>query len=168
VLQAAALRASSIFFADLTIRHPTNANAELLWHCGNFAPSLARDPSRRDLNTVCLEGGKEVPSMSQWEIRHGDVTICRIDGDHGDYQMFIGEGKAIDGPATNGTYCWLEVDCWPKWEHHLVTGPYIHHVAGVHGKFAHILYEVCKYIGIKADPVSPHEDELLEYWLGLR
>ena len=27
---------STPFFADLTVRHPTNDNAELLWHCGNF------------------------------------------------------------------------------------------------------------------------------------
>ena len=28
------------FLADLTIRHPQNDNAELLWHCGPFPKSL--------------------------------------------------------------------------------------------------------------------------------
>lgn len=166
ILQAAAQRATSIFFADLTVRHPTNNNAELLWHCGNFAPSLAKDPGGCNLGTVTLGNGKCVPSMSQWEIRHGDITVCRFDGDHGEYQLLMGEGKGIEGPETIGTYCWFEVDNWAKWEHKLVTGPYIHHVAGVHGKFAHILYEACKYLGIQADPADPAAEALDAYWQG--
>ena len=41
---------------------------------------------------------------------------------------------------------WIEVDDWPKWEHKLVEGPYIHHVAAVYGKYGEILCEACKYI----------------------
>lgn len=166
LLQAAVRRSTSIFFADLTIRHPANDNAELLWHCGNFAPSLAINPEARNLNTVSLDNGKCVPAMSQWEIRHGDMTVCRFDGDHGEYMLFIGEGKGVEGPQTNGTYSWFQVDNWKKWEHRLVSGPYIHHVAGVHGKVAHILFEACRYLGIQADPVSPGAEELTAYWQG--
>ena len=166
ILQAAAQRTSSIFFADLTVRHPTNNNAELLWHCGNFAPSLARDPENCSLSTVTLGNGKCVPSESQWEIRHGDITLCRFDGDHGEYQLLMGEGRGVDGPETIGTYCWFEADNWAKWEHKLVTGPYIHHVAGVHGKFAPVLFEACKYLGIKADPAEPGAEALEAYWQG--
>jgi hypothetical protein len=47
---------------------------------------------------------------------------------------------------------WLEVDDWVKWEKTLVEGPYIHHCAGVHGNYADVLEEVCKYIpSIKVD-----------------
>ena len=41
MLQAAAQWVSPIFFADWTIRHPQNDNAELLWHCGPFPAALA-------------------------------------------------------------------------------------------------------------------------------
>ena len=160
------LKGASIFFADLTVRHPTTDNAELLWHCGNFAPSLARDPENCNLSTVTLGNGKCVPSESQWEIRHGDITLCRFDGDHGEYQLLMGEGRGVDGPETIGTYCWFEADNWAKWEHKLVTGPYIHHVAGVHGKFAPVLFEACKYLGIKADPAEPGAEALEAYWQG--
>ena len=34
MLYAAGMRTQPVFFADLTIRHPENDNAELLWHCG--------------------------------------------------------------------------------------------------------------------------------------
>ena len=50
------------------------------------------------------------------------------------------------GPRTRGTYFWLEVDNWPKWERALVEGPYIHHCAAVHAKVADVLEETCKYI----------------------
>lgn len=166
LIQAAIRRKTSIFFADLTVRHPTDSNAELLWHCGNFAPSLAKNPDDRRVKIVHLNNDKCVPGMSQWEIQHGDMTVCRFDGDHGTYSLFIGEGKGVDGPNTIGTYTWLHVDNWPMWEHKLVTGPYIHHVAGAHGKVAPILFEACKYLGIEADPATPGRTELECYWLG--
>jgi len=145
LLQEASLRESPVFFADLTVRHPENDNAELLWHCGNFPPSLADENSSRELGRHFIFPDHKC-GTGEWKIKNGDVTILRFDGDHGEYRMFIGEGKGVDGPKTKGTYIWLEVDNWPKWEKTLVEGPYIHHCAGVHGRYADVLEEVCKYI----------------------
>ncbi|MCL2285464.1 MAG: fucose isomerase, partial [Firmicutes bacterium] len=59
-----------------------------------------------------------------------------------------------DGPKSTGTYVWMEVDDWVKWERKLIEGPYIHHVVGIHGNLINGLKEACKYIpGLKADPV---------------
>jgi L-fucose isomerase-like protein len=44
LLNACALGEGPQFFADLTIRHPQNDNAELLWHCGPF-PYALKDPA---------------------------------------------------------------------------------------------------------------------------
>ena len=52
----------------------------------------------------------------------------------------------MDGPKTKGTYVWLEVKDWPKWERKLVEGPYIHHCAGIYGNYTEVLAESCKYI----------------------
>ncbi|NLB79589.1 MAG: fucose isomerase, partial [Clostridiaceae bacterium] len=151
LLQEASRNVSPVFFADLTVRHPENDNAELLWHCGNFPPSLADENSDRELGRHFIFPGHKC-GTGEWKIKNGDVTVLRFDGDHGEYRLFIGEGKGIDGPKTKGTYFWLEVDNWVKWEKVLVEGPYIHHCAGVHGKFADVLEEVCKYIpGIIVD-----------------
>ncbi len=96
-----------------------------------------------------------MPGTGEWEIKGGDITICRFDGDHGEYRLFAGEGKGTEGPKTKGTYVWFEVSNWPEWERKLVEGPYIHHCAGVHGTVAAVLKEVCKYIpGLKADYVE--------------
>jgi L-fucose isomerase-like protein len=126
------------FFADITVRHPTNDNAELLWHCGPFPASLAK--ARESKPQVIGEKG-------QWEIRGGDVTIVRMGAMRGKYTMFADEARGTDGPKTNGTYLWIETDNWPKWERKFVTGPYIHHVTGAHGKFKEIIREALKYTG---------------------
>ena len=61
----------------------------------------------------------------------------------------------IDGPKTNGNYIWVETKDWPKWERKLVTGPYIHHVTGAHGRYQKILFEALKYMGdITPDPAD--------------
>lgn len=160
ILQEASRRKTPIFFADLTVRHPENDNAELLWHCGNFPPSIIRKDQSAyvDYNFI-MES--HCPGVGVWEIEHGDITVCRFDGDHGNYQLLIGEGKGVDGPATKGTYIWFEVKDWPKFEEKIVTGPYVHHCAGVHGNYATVLYEVCKYIpGLVSDPVEPAAEEI--------
>jgi len=61
--------------------------------------------------------------------------------------LFAGEAVGTDGPSTQGNYLWIETPDWPKWERKLVCGPYVHHVACVHGKYLPILDEACKYIG---------------------
>ena len=126
------------FFADITIRHPTNDNAELLWHCGPFPASLAKiqDPKPQVIG-----------DKGQWEIKGGDITIVRMGALHGKYTMFADEARGTDGPKTNGTYLWIETDNWPKWERKFVTGPYIHHVTGAHGKYKAVIGEALKYAG---------------------
>lgn len=165
MLQAAALNEKPHFFADITVRHPEKDNVELLWHCGPFPFSLAKDISKANAGAHwVLKSGAY--GTCEWEIKGGDITIARFDGDHGNYQMLVGEGKGVDGPFTRGTYVWFEVGSWPKWEKKVVKGPYIHHVAGIHGKYADILHEACQYIpGLTSDPVEPSCEELEDRWL---
>jgi hypothetical protein len=160
MLQASMRGATPAFFADLTIRHPDKPNVELLWHCGNFPHSLAKHPE--DAVVEAQFGGK-CPAAGRWEIKGGDVTLCKMDGAHGDYSLLMGHCKGIEGPATVGTYLWAEFKDWPKWEHRFIYGPYIHHVAGIHGKVAPVLYEACKYIpGLIPDAVEPTAEEIEE------
>lgn len=162
LLQEAARRVSPVFFADFTIRHPYNDNAELLWHCGNFPPQLANGDvvlGSHSMPPYC-------PGTGHFELKRGDITVCRFDGDNGAYKLFFGEGQAVDGPKTKGTYLWMEVSDWEQWEYKLVNGPYVHHCAGIHAKVAPVLFEACKYIpGLEADPVEPDEKQILRAWM---
>jgi L-fucose isomerase-like protein len=164
LLRAAAMDVKPHFFSDVTIRHPGEDNAELLWHCGPFPYSLAKDKACAKAGAHWILASKAYGTC-EWEIIGGDITIARFDGDHGEYRLFIGEGVGTDGPKTGGTYLWFKVGNWAKWEHKLVRGPYIHHVVGIHGRYGEILLEACRYLnGLVADPVEPTEQELSERW----
>ena len=136
LLQAAARGETLPFLADLTLRHPENDNAELLWHCGPFPKSLAREGSNPFLKDC----------KGQYELKHGNITIARFDGINNNYNMFAGLARGVEGPSTNGNYVWVEVDDWVKWEKKFIYGPYIHHVAAIHGDYVSVLHEACKYI----------------------
>jgi L-fucose isomerase-like protein len=166
LLQAAARWSTPPFFADLTVRHPTNDNAELLWHCGNFPHELARKTNTAFLGTHFVIPPHR-PGTGNFEIKGGDVTVARFDGMEGEYSILMGHGRGIEGPFTLGTYLWMEVPDWPLWEERLVRGPYIHHVAGIHGQYAPALYEATRYIpGLRADPVQPTAEQIGAYLRG--
>lgn len=146
MLRACQLGDEPGFLADLTVRHPANDNAELLWHCGPFSYRL-KDPS----SAARLVGGQE-----RWRLKQGDLTLCRFDDIDGDYYLFAGEGRTTDGPDTTGTYVWFETDHWKSWEERLMFGPYIHHVGGMYGYYLPVLREAARYLGLKFE--TPESD----------
>lgn len=146
------------FFADVTIRHPENDNAELLWHCGPFPAALSGGSYSLGQHFV-LPGNPE--GVVNCALRSGDLTIARFDGIRGKYSLFCGEGKAVPGPFNKGTFGYMEVPDWPLWEEKLVYGPYIHHVTGAYGHWSAALYEASRYIdGLEFDPAQPGLDEI--------
>ncbi len=160
MLQSASMFQKPTFFSDLTIRHPENDNAELLWHCGAFPPSLSinKDESKIGEHFVLPS---HAPGTCNWELIKGDITIIRFDGINGHYSLLCGEGKAVDGPYTLGTYVYFEVNDWPMWEEKIIYGPYIHHVSCIYGNYASVLYEATRYLdGIKFDPADPDIDQI--------
>lgn len=143
LLLGAARQQKDIFLADITIRHPENDNAELFWHCGPFPASLARAGTKPGINM-----GK-----GSYELEHCDYTLIRFDQEKGNYSLFVGEGRGVDGPPTNGNYVWIETEDWIAWEKQLMYGPYIHHCVGTPGKLKNVIIEACKYIpGLRPDP----------------
>jgi L-fucose isomerase-like protein len=156
-----------VFFADLTVRHPTNDNAELLWHCGNFPYALAEKDQEEPFLGTHFVIPPHMPGTGNFRLKKGDVTIARFDGMNGKYSLFMGHGKGVDGPHNLGTYLWVEVPDWPLWEQRLIEGPYIHHVAATYDKVAPVLYEATKFIpGLEPDPVQPTEQEIKAYLRG--
>lgn len=141
MMSAATLGKDPAILMDLTIRHPENENAELLWHCGQCPTSMCAVTEKPPLRDF----------LTHSRLKDGDVTVCRFGGSHGNYRLFIGEGHTTDGPTTNGNYLWLETNNWPAWERRLVRGPYIHHITAAYGKYAAVLEEACQYLGIEPE-----------------
>ncbi|MDB5084539.1 MAG: fucose isomerase [Bacilli bacterium] len=163
MVQAAAGNQLPTFFADLTIRHPDNPNAELLFHCGNFPVSLSVEHKPKLRKHFLFDD--HAPGTVEGEIRGGCLTLARFDGDHNEYSLFLGRARGTTGPYTRGSYVWVEVNDWPLWEEKLVKGPYVHHTVGIHADVIPALYEACTYIpGLSPDPVDPSEAEI-RAWL---
>ncbi|WP_199614011.1 L-fucose/L-arabinose isomerase family protein [Paenibacillus alkalitolerans] len=165
MVQAAAMNEAPTFFADLTIRHPENPNGELLFHCGNFPVSLSIENKPKLRKHFLFDDHS--PGTHEGEIKGGPMTLARFDGDHGEYSIFLGRARGIQGPYTRGSYVWVEVNDWPLWEETLVKGPYVHHSVGIHKDVVPALYEACNYIpGLKPDPVDPTESEIRSWMRG--
>ncbi len=161
--EAAVLDDTRGFFADWTIRHPELENGELLQHCGPWPPSVAGEKPK-----LTYPLAFDHPGSLTAEAKHGQVTLCRFDGDNGEYSLLLGRAKGVDGPKGMGTYLWVEVENIRRLEAKIVEGPYIHHCVGIHRDVVPVLYEACKYMGIKPDLYDPIEEEVKAYLRGER
>jgi len=161
LVEAATLDDTRSFFADWTVRHPDNENGELLQHCGPWPISVAKEKP-----AIGYPLAFDHPGAVEAEAKHGIMTLCRFDGDNGEYSLLLGNAKGIEGPYTKGTYVWVEVDNLKRLEDKLVCGPYIHHCVGIHKDVVPVLYEACKYIGIKPDLYDPVEEDVKAYIRG--
>lgn len=161
LVEAAGMGQVRSFFADWTIRHSDCPNGELLQHCGPWPISVAGEKP-----TITYPLAFDYPGSITAEAKHGDVSLVRFDGDLGQYSLLLGHAKGIDGPKGMGTYLWVEVDNIKRLEAKLVEGPYIHHCVGIHKDVVPVLYEACKYIGVKPDLYDPIEEEVKAYLRG--
>ena len=160
--EAAVMNESRSFFADWTVRHPDNPNGELLQHCGPWPISIAKDKPE----LTCPIAFSDEGSLSAEAKPSNELTLTRFDGDNGEYSLLLGNAKSVEGPKILGTYMWVEVENIKRLEEKIVTGPYIHHCVGVYKNVVPILYEACKYIGIKADLYDPIEEDVKAYLRG--
>lgn len=159
--EAACMGERRSFFADWTVRHPDNENGELLQHCGPWPISVAKGKP-----AISYPLAFDHPGAVEAEARHGEMTLCRFDGDNGEYSLLLGKAEGIDGPYTKGTYVWVEVENLKRLEAKIAEGPYIHHCVGIHGDAVPVLYEACKYIGVRPDLYDPVEEEVRAYLRG--
>ena len=160
MVEAAGMDRPSMF-SDWTVRHPDNENGELLQHCGPWPISVAGEKP-----TICVPVAFMHNGAVSAEAKHGPMTLARFDGDNGEYSLLLGHAKGIEGPYTKGTYVWVEVANLKRLEAKVVEGPYIHHCVAIHGDVVPVLYEACKYIGIKPDLYDPIEDKVKAYLHG--
>ena len=161
ITEAAGMGEMRSFFADWTIRHPDIPNGELLQHCGPWPISVACEKPR-----LTYPLAFDHPGAITAEAKHGEVTLCRFDGDNGEYSLLLGNAKGVDGPKGMGTYLWVEVDNIKRLEAKIVEGPYIHHCVGIHKDVVPVFYEACKYMGITPDLYDPIEEEVKAYLRG--
>ena len=149
MVQAAGMGKTPSFFVDWSVRHPENENGELLQHCGPWPVSLAKSKAKLDRPFAFPD---HCPGSVVSEIKGGEISLFRFDGDGGEYGVLMGNAKGIEGPATQGTYLWVEVPDWMRVESMIVRGPYVHHATGIHGNLLPVIFEALTYLpGVRAD-----------------
>ena len=161
MVEAAGMGETRSFLCRLD--HPSSGykNGELLQHCGPWPISVAGETPK-----ITYPLAFDHPGAITAEAKHGDITLARFDGDNGEYSLLLGNAKGVDGPKGMGTYLWVEVDNIKRLEAKIVEGPYIHHCVGIHKDVVPVLYEACKYIGIKPDLYDPIEEDVKAYLRG--
>ncbi|MEA1952038.1 MAG: hypothetical protein U9N87_11675 [Planctomycetota bacterium] len=144
LLEAARASETPSFLPDITIRHPDNPNAVLLWH-GDAPLSLRAADAHVKIDLPWIL--KDLSTgLVHFKLKGGPLTICRFAGSSGEYRLGVGEGRAVEGPYTQEFYTWCEVDDWPTWERQLIEGPYIHHCSCVHEHCADVFEEAARFM----------------------
>ena len=161
IVEAAGMDETRSFFADWTIRHPDIKDGELLQHCGPWPISIAKEKAK-----LTYPLAFDHPGSLTAEAKHGKLTLCRFDGDNGEYSLLLGNAEGVKGPKCMGTYLWVKVANIKRLEAKIVEGPYIHHCVGIHKDVVPVLYEACKYMGITPDLYDPVEEEVKAYLRG--
>lgn len=161
--EAATMHKEKALLVDVNCRHPEEENGELMQHLGVCAlnSNSKEKPVLPNSHFVF-----DYPGSVGFEAKEGNYTVCRFDGDHGEYSLLMGTAKTMDGPYNQGTYTYFEFDNLNRFESKLVYGPYIHHVSAIREDIVPILYEATKYLGVKADFYDPIEDDVKAYWRG--
>ena len=145
LLQSASLGKGKPFLGEFTVRHPSNRNAELLWHCGPFP-----------LSVKAPDCPAELVNQREWfRAKDSTYTVARIDQDNGSYMILPLVCRTVPGPQTHGTYLWGEFENLQKVEDRLLDGPYIHHFVEIEGDYSAEIKEFCKYFpNLKIDNVD--------------
>lgn len=153
----AALGQTVPHFIDWTIRHRENPNWLLAWHCGNAPACLARNAgevalrSRRDMKgELEVVGNDSMAGLSQFQLKPGKVTFCRLAEYDGEWKMLIALGEIVPSDETlAGTWSWVQVrdhDCLYRT---LVEEGFVHHASMIHGNQRDALLQACKFLGIQ-------------------
>lgn len=162
LIESASMGEEKAIFADVNCRHPEDENGELLQHLGVFAYSTAAETPILPQRHFVFD----YPGSVGFKAKDGEYTLCRFDGDHGEYKLLLGNAETMEGPYNQGTYLYMKFANLNRLESKLVYGPYIHHIAAVRTNVVPVLYEACKYLGIEPDFYDPIEEDVKAYLRG--
>jgi L-fucose isomerase-like protein len=157
VSHCSTLRTQVPHFVDWTIQHRQNPNRLMAWHCGNAPLELACDPHKTALRSRLDMKGENPPQvgdywsgLSQFQVKPGQVTFCRLAQLKGQWRMLIASGEIVPSDEVlNGTWAWVDVKDHARLYRTLVEKGFIHHASMMHGDQTHSLALACQFLGIE-------------------
>jgi L-fucose isomerase-like protein len=140
-------------FIDWTIKHQEQENVFLAWHCGNAPPSLVSESSKVTLSYQSVLGKTlgidRSHGTGEFQLKPGEVTLCRLQEHDGQFKMLLARGKAIPSQQElRGSWSWVEVPDLDMLYNTLVKEGFTHHASMIHGDFLQPITDACNYLGI--------------------
>lgn len=164
IADAASMGKNKSFIVDWAIRHPEEANCEEWLHCSIWPVSVFKE--KPSLVTRPGEKYKDMGGGISAEVKHGEVSFLRFDGDNGQYSILLGNAVGKSGPKWQGGYLWVEVPDLLKLEDKIVRGPYVHHCTGIHGNILPVIEQALPYLaGVNGDYAFDEQETVAKRWL---
>ena len=150
----ASLRRIAPHFIDWTIQHQDKPNTFLSWHCGNAPPSLACRIGDVTLRYHSILGESlgidKSRGTGEFQLKAGDVTLCRLQEHDGEFKMLVAKGKTANTKQNlRGSWCWVEVPDLELLYGTLVKEGFTHHASLIHGDYIQAITQACELMGIK-------------------
>lgn len=142
-------------FIDWTIAHQEKENTFFAWHCGNAPISLCREGARPlvESHSVLGEmlGTDKSGGTAEFELKEGDVTLCRLAETGGGFKMLIAKGRTVsDSRKLRGSWKWIEVEDLDLLYRTIIEEGFIHHASMIFGDQTREAKLFCKLAGIEA------------------
>jgi len=150
----ASLKTTPPHFIDWTIQHQEEENVFLAWHCGNAPPSLACEGCKVSIKSHSILGGTlgEERSMgtAEFQLKPGDVTLCRLVEYDGKFKMLITKGRIEESDQNlRGSWSWVRVPNLELLYRTIVEEGFIHHASLIHGDYVQVIKDACKFLNIE-------------------
>jgi L-fucose isomerase-like protein len=149
----AALGKTVPHFIDWTIQHQKEADTFLAWHCGNAPPSLVSEPGKVDISYHSILGEslgvKRSRGTGEFQVKSGEVTLCRLQEHDGEFKMLVAIGNAVKSDEKlRGSWSWVKVPDLELLYSTLVEEGFVHHASMIHGDYTRAISDACEYLGI--------------------
>jgi L-fucose isomerase-like protein len=108
-----------------------------------------------------MKGEGDIPErdptagLSQFQIKPGVVTFCRMAEYDDEWKMLIATGEIVPSDETlAGTWSWVQVKDHDTLYRTLVEEGFVHHASMIHGDQTGALLQACTFLGIEPVVVS--------------
>ena len=145
VLQSAS--GQGVFNTDLVDIDPAG-DSVVFWHCGQ-APLEMADPDVEPRATI--HSNRKLPLLSEFPLKPGRITLCRITQGDGKLRMMLSGGEMIKAPlAFSGTSGVARLDVHADlYRSRLLDAGMEHHTSLAYGEYRPVLRRVARYLDLE-------------------
>ena len=136
-----------VFNTDLVDIDPVS-DTMVFWHCGQ-APIEMADPDVQP--TATIHSNRKLPLLSQFPLKPGRITLCRITQGEGKLRMMLAGGDMLKAPlAYSGTSGVARLDVNADiFRQRLLDAGMEHHCSLVYGDHRPVLRQIARYLDLE-------------------